>query len=224
MVKAVDGSKEPCILLVEGKDDESVVYHLSQSYTKGSEFKILKKEGIDNLLADIFAEVEANGRKAIGIMVDANSNLTSIWDKIKKRLKKADIILPNNPDTNGTIIPSKTRTMGDRRAGKPRVGVWVMPDNKSSGELEDFINRMIPDDDPVRPLSKEYIERIIDRIPAGERKFTLKKSLRAEVYAWLATRERPRQMGAAVNARDLNIQEENCQLFIDWLRRLFDEP
>ena len=81
----------------------------------------------------------------------------------------------------------------------PRVGIWLMPDNQSLGELEDFVAQMIPDNDPVWPLSQDYISRI----PEEHREFAENKTSTAEVYAWLATREDPRQMGAAIGARDL---------------------
>lgn len=53
-----------------------------------------------------------------------------------------------------------------------------MPDNRSPGELEDFVQTMIPGDDPVWPRSKQYI----DDIPDTLRKFKPKKKSRAELY------------------------------------------
>ena len=93
-----------------------------------------------------------------------------------------------------------------------------MPDNESLGELENFISEMIPDNDPVWPLSEDYI----DRIPEADRKFTEKKILRAKIHAWLATREDPRQMGAAIRARDLHTDGTLSTAFANWLRQLFE--
>ena len=92
-----------------------------------------------------------------------------------------------------------------------------MPDNASPGELEDFVSQMIPPGDPVWPISQDYIERI----PPEDRKFADGKTLRAQLHAWLAAREDPRQMGLAIRARDLNTDGELCQRFIKWLERLF---
>ena len=58
----------------------------------------------------------------------------------------------------------------------------VLPDNASTGELEEFVADMIPDGDPVWPLSEEYI----DSIPAQHRKFIASKTPRAKLHAWLA--------------------------------------
>ena len=93
----------------------------------------------------------------------------------------------------------------------------MMPDNKSSGELEYLVAGMIPAGDVVWPLSEAYIASI----PSEARKFTEGKILRAKVHAWLATREEPRKMGAAIGARDLNAGAPAAVQLVDWLRRLF---
>ena len=80
---------------------------------------------------------------------------------------------------------------------EPRVGIWLMPNNKVPGELEEFVASMIPDGDPVWPLAKDYV----DRIPTKHRKFSDRKILRAKVHSWLATRTEPRKMGAAIAGR-----------------------
>ena len=125
------------------------------------------------------------------------------------RLRDQNLQPPRHPEPAGTII--------DGRDGSPRVGIWLMPDNQSTGELEDFVQKMIPRDDVVWPLSEAYI----DSIPAAERKFTQGKILRAKGHAWLATRDRPRLMGAAIHAGDLNLNEPNSERFASWLQRLF---
>ena len=87
-----------------------------------------------------------------------------------------------------------------------------MPDNKGSGELEDFVYNMIPVNDPIFPRAKRYI----DEIPENDRKFTDGKLTRAHVHAWLATRKKPRPMGTAITAGDLlhdaSIRQFLCRL------------
>lgn len=92
-----------------------------------------------------------------------------------------------------------------------------MPNNQESGELEDFVAGMIPKNDAVWPLSKKYV----NDIPDYARKFRQGKTLRAKVHSWLATREEPRKMGAAIGAGDLNVAAPEAVRFVDWLRRLF---
>ena len=147
-----------------------------------------------------------SGRKAVGILVDANDKPANRWDAIKGRLKQHEVQPPDNLHPDGTVF-------GER----PRIGIWLWPDNASPGELEDFVEAMIPPDDPVWQTSKEYIEAI----PESERRFPPGKVLKAKLYAWLATRERPGRMGTAISARELNVDGPLAAKFADWLRRLF---
>ena len=168
-------------------------------------FGLIDKGG-ERLLPSIRGEILVEGRTAVGILLDANGDPQSKWQAVSDRLRDAGVTAPKAPAPGGTIIE-----------GLPRVGVWVMPDNQSPGELEDFIERMIPSSDRVWPLSKAYI----DGIPLEDRKFADGKVLRAKVHAWLATRASPRRMGTAIGAGDLDLGEANSGRFVDWLRNLF---
>ena len=172
------------------------------------DFLVIDKGGISNLLRSIPLEIRAEGRVAVGILVDANDDLQSRWHAVRDRLRPAGIQPPASPAPGGTIIAV---------AGKPRVGVWLMPDNESPGELEDFFASMIPPGDPVWPLSEAYI----DDIPEEYRRFAQRKILKAKVHAWLAARERPRQMGSAIDAGDLDMNAANVLGFPAWIRDLF---
>ena len=157
-------------------------------------------------MSGIPGEIIAEGRVAVGILIDANDNLQSRWEAVASRLRKAKIAPPAYPTPDGTIIDSI-----------PRVGVWLMPDNKSSGELENFVERMIPSSDPAWPLSENYV----DGIPERDRKFAPQKIQRAKVHSWLATREDPRRMGSAIRTGDLKVDGTDVRIFVDWLRELF---
>ncbi len=198
------------ILLVEGTDDVNVILRIKERYQAMPDFCISDKKGIDPLLDSIRQEVREPSREVVGIIVDRDTNLSSRWDAVRDRLRNEGCDLPPQPCPDGTIIP-ETEDL-------PRVGIWLMPDNESLGELEDFVSRMIPDDDPVWPLSEDYIEGI----PTADRKFAENKTQRAKVHAWLAARQNPRQMGQAVQAGDLDVDGELCQKFVNWLRRLFE--
>ena len=158
------------------------------------------------MLDAISLEIKTPSRKAIGILVDANNDIDARWNDVTNRFRKANIQAPPSPQSTGTIID-----------GQPRVGIWPMPDNASTGELEDFVMQMISEGDPVWPRSKRYIREI----PQADRKFQEDKIQRAELYAWLATRENPRQMGSAIGSHDLNVDGDLCRNFLAWLKALF---
>ncbi len=201
------------VLLVEGRNDEHVISHLwcsHNGYEGKLPFKVKDKKGYSNLLDSIGLEIDVPDREVLGIIVDANDSLSTRWDAVIDKLKTKNIKAPRSPDKTGTIIPGTSRT--------PRIGIWLMPNNTSPGELEDFVSKMIPSDDPVRPLSEHYIESIQEK----DRKFSEKKILRAKVHAWLAARKKPGQMGQAIFAKDLDTSGPLSTEFADWLKELFE--
>ena len=135
------------------------------------------------------------------------TTLKDRWRAVKNRLNSAQVDSPDKPPPSGMITGQI-----------PRIGVWMMPDNLLPGELEDFIEKMIPPADPVWPLSQSYI----DGIPSANRKFAQGKTLRAKVHAWLAAREDPRPMGTAIRARDLDVNVPIGVAFLAWLDQLFN--
>ncbi len=141
-------------------------------------------------------------------MVDADFNPRDRWRDVADELQNIGIAVPNGPVLGGACIPESTSL--------PRVGIWLMPDNESQGELEDFIRPMLPDGDPVWPSSNAYI----DGISEEHRKFG-KKTLRAKIHAWLATRKLPGRMGAAIMQGDLEADGELAARFCEWLRQVF---
>ena len=202
------GSGPDRVLLVEGRDDRHVLDHIRRFHNPMPFFEIVDKEGLEKLIAAIGPELKAPGRRAVGIVVDANEDIEARWAAVTDRLGRAGVEVGDR-DPSGTVIRG---TSPD-----PDVGVWIMPDNQSPGELEDFIETMIPRDDSVWPLSRAYI----DGIPVESRLFSSRKELRAKVHVWLATRERPRPMGLAIGAGDLEVGGTVCVELTTWLRRLF---
>ena len=202
------------LLLVEGVDDKHVIRHLSERWNRALEFAIKDYEGIENVLPNIRDHIDEPGRPAVGIVVDADTHVSNAWSRVRARIRDAGRTvssIPPTPDPNGTIIPENPNT------NSPRIGVWIMPDNLNPGELEDFVERMIPAGDPVWPMSQQYVAGI----PSTDRKFAAGKTLRAQIHAWLAVQEDPRQMGLAIGAGDLQVNGPLCLRFLAWLNRLF---
>ena len=194
------------VLLVEGQDDKHVVLQLYLRSDAIPSFDIQDKGGIDELLKSIGPEIKAPGRKTLGILVDANDNPESRWEAIRRRLQEQGFQPPASPNPTGTILFERLR-----------IGIWLWPDNERPGELEDFVEAMIPQDDSVWPRSQAYI----DDIPKSVRRFREKKALKAKLYAWLATRKTPQRMGMAIQAQELDIDGALAMRFADWLRQLF---
>ena len=216
------------VLLVEGQDDLHVVLHLyKKAEGKVPNFCIRAMGNDSQLLAEIVPAILSSDRDIIGIIIDADDDPGARWKEVVnkveeavKKISESSIAIPQKGRENGVIVAGKP---DDDESRSPRVGIWIMPDNQTSGELEDFVVPMIPPDTPALPLAKDYIGRVLTlnddkgRLQEGKR-------LCGEIHAWLATRERPRHLGAAIQADYLNTDGESCRSFMAWLRRLFGEP
>ena len=215
------------ILMVEGQDDKHMVWQLCRrnstkfsvtrngndlfvavnSQTKS--FGILEQGNQDRVINAIRQQVMASNPQPVGILIDIDGDLKECWNKVTKGFDRTGVNLPPFPMATGTIIPEQ--------GFLPRIGIWLMPDNRSPGEMEDFVKGMIPHNDPVWPASESYI----DSIQPSYRKFIPEKTDKAKVYAWLAARKDPGRAGAAIGANDLQVNGQLCQLFLSWLARLF---
>ena len=209
------------LLLVEGSNDKHVIKHLVERCDPTLRFAIKDYGGIDKVLANIPDHIDESVRPAVGIVVDADAVHLHNWHRVCDKIASADrniCPVPPTPDPQGTIIPENSIN------GDPRVGIWIMPDNLSLGELEGFIAQMIPAGDRIWPLSRRYV----DQIPFTVRPFSStvsqvaqNKILSAQVHAWLATRADPRPMGLAIGANDLDTSVSLTQTFLRWLANLF---
>lgn len=195
-------------LLVEGWIDMTIVRSIIKLNQSRLEIDITDCEGIDKLITGIKGAIKAENYMAVGIMVDANSDPMERWNMISNQVRAAGINLPDVPDPSGVIID-----------GKPRVGIWLMPDNRTPGEIEDFVAKLIPQNDPIWPKSQKYI----DDISEEHRKFSPAKLAKAKTYAWVSTRRRPGLIDSAINSQDLDLSGEIYQNFVCWLKELFRE-
>ena len=200
---------------MEGQNDLHLVTHLCRrsNPSLGSAFSFYNAQGVNGVLDRVRGYINRSGVSAVGFIVDADTDPINRWREVADRIIAAnsEIQLPQSPDPNGTIIPE------DPAIGSPRIGIWVMPDNVSTGELEDFVQQMIPAGDPVWPRAEDYIHGI----PPDARKFDASQTTKNQVHAWLAARRRPGLIGLAVRDGDLNVDADLTLRFLSWLSRLF---
>ena len=211
----VGPTSSPGWLVVEGQNDLHLVTHLCRRSDPGlgSAFAFHDAQGVNGVLDRVRAYINQPDVSAVGFVVDADADPVNRWREVADRITAAnsDIQLPPSPEPDGTIIPENPAI------GSPRIGIWVMPDNSATGELEDFVAQMIPGGDPVWPLSQDYI----DGIPPEARKFDDDSITKNQVHAWLAARRFPGLVGLAIREGDLSVNNPLSQCFLTWLSRLF---
>lgn len=204
-------------LLVEGKNDQHVIWALCGQYNFEEIFTVETPNnlsgGDSQLLNSIPVRLKIPNIRALGIVLDADQNAESRWHSIKNILGQAGYRdLPNQPNHEGTIIANPD---------KPKIGVWIMPNNQIPGMLENFVANLIPEDDELAPIAEEILQRI-ERESLN--RYSLEHRPKAFIHTWLAWQESPgRPMGQAITAHVLNHDASLAQSFVEWLRSLFIE-
>ncbi len=202
------------LLLVEGPDDAHVFYHLSKHYQVHNQFTIKSKEGIDNLLGTLSAELKRSDLNRLGIVIDADTDFDARWLALQNILRQSGgVNLPSTPDPNGTIvaIEQPDRTL--------MTGIWIMPDNKLTGMLESFVSFLVPKDDTLWDRATDCVQQI----PEQERLFPADHQDKACLHTWLAWQKEPgKPLGQAITKRYLDADAPHAQKLMAWLRRLFD--
>jgi hypothetical protein len=198
------------ILLVEGKDDLFVFSNLFEKHQVKQSFKIIDKDGIEQLFLSISIHVKADN-STIGIVIDADSDISSRWDSLKSILSNLGYKVPNSPAINGTIISSNSL---------PSIGIWIMPDNDENGMLEDFVKELVPTNDKLMPIVESTL---IDIETKSLNNYKLIHKSKAKIHTWLAWQESPgTPMGLAINKTYLETTSKMCTTFITWINKLYN--
>ncbi len=197
------------LLLVEGSNDEHVICHLYQRAGHEVDFGVDAKGNVQQVIQSIRNEARVPGRMSLGVVVDANDERDTRWQDISNEFSSVGIRLPPQPTTVGTVVQAGS--------GLPRVGVWLMPDNSSGGELEDFLSGLVPPGDLIWPLAQTYVDDAFDRLLPRERP----KRPKAEIHAWLAGKNGGLPMGLSVGKGFFEHGDPTAQTFLAWLLEVF---
>jgi hypothetical protein len=199
------------LLVVEGADDQHVMWAILDRHRFEPQFKIEDEKGYGNLYERLSRRLRPGTElERFGIIVDADKDLLARWQEIKGVLNRAGYAdAPDRPDPDGTIVEHELL---------PRVGIWIMPDNVTPGSLEDFVAFLVPDGDSLW----EQARRCLDEIPAEERRFAEIHFHKARVRTWLAWQVVPGiPMGKAIGRNFLKSEGPLITKLLARLTRLF---
>lgn len=206
-------SRKDCILLVEGRDDREVIrqfcnYHDIDNRTL---FSIDPKDSVDQLLDDLRVRPKQTGIKVLAAIIDADTDLLSRWAQICGAVERFGYNLPDKPARDGTILEPPD-------SNRPRLGLWLMPDNQLSGMLEDFLLQLTDSEDSLIARAKH----VVDQIPETDRRFGDTKRSKAIIHTWLAWQEEPgTPLGLSLTRRYLDPARSPAPAFKLWLEKLF---
>ena len=203
------------ILLVEGTDDEHVLKHICGNRGIAHLDEVEKYGSVEKLIESIGVRLPLliEEGDVVGIVIDADTDISARWQSIRDRITNIGYQnVPDQPDPDGTILDPPSVTY------LPRLGVWIMPNNQTSGILEDFLRFLVPQPNILFHHAKVSVATI----PEGERRFKQLDEPKAVIHTWLAWQEEPgRPFGTAISACFLDPNVPEVDVLATWLKRLF---
>lgn len=208
---------EPCkyignkVLLVEGKNDCHVIFALCKAHGIPESFGLFDCENDEGVLKRLNALIlQPESPETIGVVLDVDCRTTdSRWQQIQDKIKSHGYNFPEHPDSTGTVLP--------QNGGKPKLGIWLMPNNRNPGMLEDFLMSLVNTDSIS--FASESVNTAKDK---GFTTFKDAHHSKAVIHTYLAWQDEPgKPLGQSITSHVLNPETETARLFTSWLVTLF---
>lgn len=137
---------EEKLLIVEGNDDINF-FHALFEYLKVTDYQIRRTDGKSSYSTSIAAIWKEPGYESnvnsIGVIRDANNDFSRTFQSVQTALRYSGLPVPGEP-----LIPA-INNMG------LKVNVFIMPDNRGPGILEDLLLKSV-DQKPAMPCVNKY--------------------------------------------------------------------
>jgi len=208
----------PKILLVEDKDTQGAIIGLMRHHIKwgdnkdewpvfieslGSSSEVLNKKGLS-------VRLKQSGLNTLGLIVDADSDFDSRWNTVRDICSYLGGAPPETFPEKGLIL---------NIADPVRFGVWIMPNNKSSGMIETFCHNLVPNHS--KPLWNFARKCVVEARKKGApyKDAHLDKS---HIHTWLAWQDPPgERIGPAFLKGFLDPNATIATHFVHWFKELF---
>jgi hypothetical protein len=213
------GKYHPNKLIVEGDQDKRVIPYLIEANgiiwgeTRKTAVVDIESYGNDDFINidTISTELKASDLKALGLIVDADDNFIARWDSIRNACLPSIPNFPKNLPESGLICDTSLGV---------KFGVWVMPDNQTSGMLETFLRYLIPDESE---LLWQYAQEVAKEAKNKGAKYIENHLDKANIYTWLGWQDPPgRQLHNAVMEKIFDPTHPKAQTFIHWFKKLYN--
>lgn len=202
------------ISMFEDEDDMHLVGQLAQWLQIKIETAPIALKGNDGrTLRKKLTEQSKSDHDRLVLVLDADHDPTGgptkRWKEVLSILRETGFAIPENATTDTGLICD----LEDKR----RVAVWLFPDCKSLGALEEFMMQgLIPPEDPLLQHARDVVRSL------QERRFPAKYDRKAELRTWLSWQKRPGlPPGRTIAEKILIPDETRLGPFIAWLRQAF---
>lgn len=208
----------PNLLLVEGNDEKYTIPRIMDHYVvwgdKESDriVEIKNLDSVDEILKPGVIESYAKIPKlnALGIILDANDSFDLRWTMVSDRLRAVTEDFPDDISEGGIV---------HQTASGLRLGIWMMPDNRSRGMLETFLGWLLkPNRAPLWNFAQESSEQ------ASKYDGTYKPAHKdkSNIHTYLAWVDPPGcSLSVAILKGLIDAKTPLADQFADWFIRLY---
>lgn len=172
----------------------------------------------DAALREFASALENQRLKRIGLVVDRDTPGHRRVETIRTRLSEIDSLW-NEPIREKRTIAGlgETGVIVDTPDGR-RWGIWLMPDNRSEGALENFIQTL--------PLTHRdlgiHAAEATEKARCLDGAFLETQKSKARLHAYLAwTRHPGRPYGDAIRYGHVGAESSAANAFVEWFTELF---
>jgi hypothetical protein len=202
------------IAIFEDEDDLNLVAQILRTCGIERKPKTISLKGYDGTkLRSKLKDLASGDLNRLVLVLDADhepvGGPAKRWKEVLSALRETGFAIPEGVSTDNGLIYD----LDDKR----RVAVWLFPDCKSPGALEEFIMQtLVPVDDVLLKNAQTVVGAL------EERRFPSKYDRKAEVRTWLAWQKRPGlPPGRAIAEKVLVPDETRLGPFLTWLRQAF---
>ena len=181
----------------------------------------------DRVLESLAARIVSSRprQKILGLILDADIEgvrtdqvIQSRLDQLAARVGTYYPMPAVFPEAGLILDPLPTRPEADRL---PRLGVWLMPNNKAYGMFEDLLMGSLSDQ------AASYTTAVVKQSKAdGIARFRDAHLSKAIIRTYMAWQDPPdlQYLGLAIKKGAFEKIEGECEKLIQWLERLFGSP
>lgn len=213
------------ILLVEGKLDETFYREICKGKDLNIDVKVApprelggganNKEGVFNFLPTLLSQLADGRLERLAIVVDADYQAEHglgyqrTLDRVTRIVADYRFAPANRSNISGSLFRSEE--------GLHDFGLWVMPDNRNDGMLENWIKSgIVETENALMRLAESATGQL------KEPKFKPIHREKADVATWLAWQAAPgRAAEYIIQAALLDLQSVQFTQFAGWLSHIF---
>jgi len=220
------------ILFVEGIDECNVIRVLLQKYDINSENIVILncrgKENLTKILAQ-FLHSDEYSYQYVGIILDVDDPkhdgiqacLQSIQNIFNKQQQHYDPAFNYRKQFTAKKITDTGLVIKPQNYHLPHVGVWLMPNNKDNGMLEDFLMKLLNSD--LEKNAIEFAKKCVEEAQTkGFASYKPTHQSKAIIHTYLSWQDPTgAPFSQALQNKTLKHDAPLAQNFIHWLKDTF---